>query len=564
MSIGTCLYAGYELGASPAVLAAPPRDAWYQYHSVTRRAILPSEPHPAETKAELQTEELPAVRRAVRFRPCIDIHKGKVKQIVGSTLKDLPSHDDGDGTATAAANEQEPVTNFESEKSSAEYARLYANDGLDGGHVIMLGADSASQTAALGALAAYPGGMHVGGGINAENARVYLDAGASHVIVTSDGKYMVVTDRWQKFSDVALSAEALEDLAAFADEFLVHGVDVEGMKLGIDEELVRQLGLWSPIPVTYAGGARTLSDLERVKEAGDGTVDITVGSALDIFGGQLPYTDVVAWHRQQQQQQQHQLQHQQDTEKQSSMSSNRSGFRHSIGCSLLMGPWPCLSGPHADKRREEKRREEKRRGEERRGEEKRREEKRREEKRREEKRRDETRRDETRGEERRGEEKRGEERRGEERRGEKRGEEGRREEKRGEEKRGEEKRGEERRREERRREERRGEEKRGEERRREERRREEKSREEQRRGEERRGEERRGEERRREEKRGEEERRGEERRGEKRRREERRKEERRGEEKRREEKRREEKRREEKRREERREEKRREEKRGLW
>lgn len=73
-----------------------------------------------------------------------------------------------------------------------------------------------------------------------------------------DGQYWVVTDRWQRFSSLALSEETLEQLAASCDEFLVHGVDVEGMQLGIDDELVSLLGRWSPIPVTYAGGARTL------------------------------------------------------------------------------------------------------------------------------------------------------------------------------------------------------------------------------------------------------------------------------------------------------------------
>eukprot|EP00897_Mesotaenium_endlicherianum_P006423 jgi/Mesen1/5809/ME000293S04968 len=178
------------------------------------------------------------------------------------------------------------------------------------------------------------GGLQVGGGITADNAAQYLDAGASHVIVTSyvfregsvdtarlerlvsavgkerlvldlscrkkNGEYYVVTDRWQRFSDLVVGPQSLADLARSADEFLVHGVDVEGMKLGIDEELVALLGRLSPIPVTYAGGARTLEDLERVKEAGRGNVDITVGSALDIFGGDLPYTSVVDWHKRQQ------------------------------------------------------------------------------------------------------------------------------------------------------------------------------------------------------------------------------------------------------------------------
>lgn len=241
-----------------------------------------------------------------------------MKQIVGSTLRD--SKEDGSVL----------VTNFESDKSAAEYANMYKEDGLTGGHVIMLGADPLSQAAATEALHAYPGGLQVGGGINSENCLSYIEEGASHVIVTSyvfsngkidlerlkdlvrivgkqrlvldlscrkkEDRYAIVTDRWQKFSDVYLDEKALEFLASYADEFLVHGVDVEGKKLGIDEELVALLGRYSPIPVTYAGGVTLMDDLERIKEAGNGRVDVTVGSALDIFGGNLAYKDVVTWH----------------------------------------------------------------------------------------------------------------------------------------------------------------------------------------------------------------------------------------------------------------------------
>lgn len=258
-----------------------------------------------------------SVQCAVRFRPCIDIHKGKVKQIVGSTLQD-------------AADKSTLITNFESDQSPAEFAELYKEDKLAGGHVIMLGTDDASKSAATEALHAYPGGMQVGGGISSENALQYIKDGASHVIVTShvfsdgrvnlerlkhlvhmvgkhkivldlscrrkDGKYVIVTDRWQKFSNLIMDGESLAFLAAHADEFLVHGVDVEGKRLGIDEELVTLLGGFSPIPVTYAGGVTTMEDLEKIKTAGMGRVDVTVGSSLDIFGGDLAYKDVVAWH----------------------------------------------------------------------------------------------------------------------------------------------------------------------------------------------------------------------------------------------------------------------------
>ncbi|KAJ9548237.1 hypothetical protein OSB04_020780 [Centaurea solstitialis] len=295
-----------------------------------------------------------SIKCSVKFRPCIDIHKGKVKQIVGSTLTDLKES----GSTL--------VTNFESDKSAAEYAKLYKEDELKGGHVIMLGADPLSNESAIGALHAYPGlklvlyvgplrksriglllfsivpllnllrgpyylgGLQVGGGINSDNALSYIEEGASHVIITSyvfnngqmdierlkglvhlvdkqrlvldlscrkkDGKYAIVTDRWQKFSDVFLDEKILNFLSTYADEFLVHGVDVEGKKLGIDEELVELLGKYSPIPVTYAGGVTVMEDLERIKVAGMERVDVTVGSALDIFGGNLAYKDVVAWH----------------------------------------------------------------------------------------------------------------------------------------------------------------------------------------------------------------------------------------------------------------------------
>lgn len=251
------------------------------------------------------------------FRPCIDLHDGKVKQIVGGSLTD-----NGAGLRT----------NFVSERPSSWYAELYKCDGLKGGHVIMLG--SGNETAATSALAAYPGGLHVGGGINATNARSYLDAGASHVIVTSwvfregrldearlaelvqivgksrlvldlscrvrDGEYFVVTDRWQKFTSLRVTQETLQSLANSCDEFLIHAVDVEGLCQGVDLELVKRLGQWTPIPTTYAGGARSLEDLQQVAEASHGRVDLTIGSALDIFGGNgVRYEECVAFNRQQ-------------------------------------------------------------------------------------------------------------------------------------------------------------------------------------------------------------------------------------------------------------------------
>jgi phosphoribosylformimino-5-aminoimidazole carboxamide ribotide isomerase len=249
------------------------------------------------------------------FRPCIDLHEGKVKQIVGGSL----------GETGGSLR-----TNFVSDKSAAWFAELYRRDELTGGHVIMLG--PGNETEARAALAAYPGGLQIGGGVNAANARSWLEAGASHVIVTSwvfreghvdwdrlaelmkvagkdrlvidlscrvkDGNYFVVTDRWQKFTDVTLSSETLEKFSNYCAEFLIHAVDVEGLCRGIDRELVARLGEWSLLPVTYAGGANSLADLEQVTRLGQGRVDLTIGSALDIFGGSgVRYAEVVEFNR---------------------------------------------------------------------------------------------------------------------------------------------------------------------------------------------------------------------------------------------------------------------------
>mmetsp|Transcript_3546 Transcript_3546/g.5448 ORF Transcript_3546/g.5448 Transcript_3546/m.5448 type:complete len:265 (+) Transcript_3546:117-911(+) len=260
----------------------------------------------------------------MKFRPCIDLHSGQVKQIVGSTLNDDPSKE-----ATA------PSTNFETDRPAADYAKMYLRDKLTGGHVIMLG--PGNTEAAKSALGAYPQGLQIGGGVNDTNAQSWLDAGASHVIVTSfvfrngqidqdrlqslvqkvgkerlvldlscrrkpedpTGPYYVVTDRWQKYTDVAVSKETLEMMGECCDEFLVHGVEVEGKQCGILEDLVTLLGQHSPVPVTYAGGVRSVQDMERVKELGSGKVDLTIGSALDCFGGALKYDDVVEWHNKQ-------------------------------------------------------------------------------------------------------------------------------------------------------------------------------------------------------------------------------------------------------------------------
>lgn len=240
------------------------------------------------------------------FRPCIDIHDGKVKQIVGASLKDGES----------------VVENFVSQQDSRYFANLFKSDGLTGGHIIMLGKSAENKAQALAALKEYPGGMQIGGGITDENATEYIDAGASHVIVTSyvfdktginydnlkklvfacskekivldlsakeiNGKYFVAADRWQTVTDIEISESFLQALSSECDEFLVHAVNKEGKKQGIDAKLISILAS-SPVPVTYAGGISDYEDIEKIKEIGRDRVDFTVGSALDIFGGYMEY-----------------------------------------------------------------------------------------------------------------------------------------------------------------------------------------------------------------------------------------------------------------------------------
>ena len=251
----------------------------------------------------------------MRFRPCIDLHEGKVKQIVGSSL-----NDDDPGRLQ---------TNFTAAAAPSWFAELYKKDDLRGGHVIMLG--PGNEEAATQALAAWPGGLQIGGGITAANAKEWLERGASHVIVTSwvfregnidfdrldrlvfevgkdrlvldlscrkrGNDYYIVTDRWQTFTEVAIASHTLNELARYCDEFLVHAADVEGKCSGIDATLIGALADYSPIPTTYAGGVSSMADLDLIERIGRGTLDATVGSALDIFGGALiRYEEVVSMH----------------------------------------------------------------------------------------------------------------------------------------------------------------------------------------------------------------------------------------------------------------------------
>lgn len=256
----------------------------------------------------------------MRFRPCIDIHNGNVKQIVGGSLRD-----EGD----------QAKTNFTAVQDAAWFARKYREDHLQGGHIILLNPPSSpyyeeTRRQALLALKTFPGGMQIGGGITDQNAAEYLEAGASHVIVTSfvfqngrlnrenlkqlcdavgkerivldlscrrrDGEYYIVTDRWQTFTKERMDVMLLEELAGHCSEFLVHGVDVEGKASGVEEELVRLLGMWGKIPVTYAGGIGTLGELEHFQKLCEGRLDFTIGSALDLFGGRIPYERAAQFH----------------------------------------------------------------------------------------------------------------------------------------------------------------------------------------------------------------------------------------------------------------------------
>lgn len=257
----------------------------------------------------------------MEFRPCIDIHNGKVKQIVGGSLRDKGN---------------QAKENFVSEMDGAFYAQLYRKENIKGGHIILLNPVTsehyeATKAQAMSALSNYPDGLQVGGGITAENANEFIEAGASHVIVTSyvfkdgkinydnlnklvqavgkehlvldlscrqkDSKYFIVTDRWQKYTDETITTELLDELSEYCDEFLVHAVDVEGKADGIETELVRLLGQWGKIPVTYAGGVHSFDDLRLVKELGRDKINVTIGSALDLFGGNMKFEEVLSYCR---------------------------------------------------------------------------------------------------------------------------------------------------------------------------------------------------------------------------------------------------------------------------
>ncbi|KAL8805481.1 MAG: hypothetical protein Q9182_001936 [Xanthomendoza sp. 2 TL-2023] len=254
-----------------------------------------------------------------KFRPCIDLHSGQVKQIVGGTLSDSSS---------------ELKTNHISTLPASHFGSLYKKHELHGAHVIMLG--PSNEVAAQEALGAWPGNLQLGGGITAGNAREWIERGAEKVIVTSylfpraqfsldhleavlaalskdagklvidlscrrtGGKWMVAMNKWQTLTNMEVNQESIRLLEPYCSEFLIHAADNEGLQSGIDEELIIKLGDWCTKPVTYAGGARYLEDLDLVKKLSRGKVDLTIGSALDVFGGSsVKFEECVKWNQQQ-------------------------------------------------------------------------------------------------------------------------------------------------------------------------------------------------------------------------------------------------------------------------
>ena len=224
--------------------------------------------------------------------------------------------------------------NFVAQQTAAYFAGLYQSKKLVGGHIILLNPVSSefyeqTKHQAMEALKTYPGGLQIGGGITPENAGEYLEAGASHVIVTSyvfkdgvlhyerlrkmeqavskkhlvldlscrkrDGSYYIVTDRWQKYTDVVLNEQTIAELSSHCDELLVHAVDVEGKANGIEQPLVRLLGNFQKRAVTYAGGVHSFEDLRLLGELGKGRVNVTIGSALSLFGGTMDFEEVLAF-----------------------------------------------------------------------------------------------------------------------------------------------------------------------------------------------------------------------------------------------------------------------------
>ena len=251
---------------------------------------------------------------STKFRPCIDLHKGKVKSIVGDSYTDS-----GKGI----------VENFVSDKPSSFFAQMYKNDDLTGGHISIIGQGNEEQ--ALLALKTYPNGLQVGGGINLENANFFLENGASHIIVTSfifnrgqlnlkkleqisslvgknrlvldlsckkmKDSYFVATDKWQKISDFEVNEKSLSELSNYCDEYLIHSVSADGKHCGVDAELLQNLSKWAKIPCTYGGGIRGIEDLELIRKIGKGKIDATIGTALSIFGGKMDYKQVLGWFR---------------------------------------------------------------------------------------------------------------------------------------------------------------------------------------------------------------------------------------------------------------------------
>ncbi|KAF6005708.1 hypothetical protein HII12_005282 [Brettanomyces bruxellensis] len=243
---------------------------------------------------------------------CIDIHGGKVKQIVGGTL----NQDDTEQSKNTCKSNLE--TNFVSEKSSSYYAKLYEEHGIIRTHVIKLGSLEENNRVAIEALKAWPKHLQIGGGINDTNAKYWIQQGADKVIVTSwlFPKGQFDKSRLERISQLVGKEHLVVDLSYFDAGGVEQGrllsysrgtarnssfmqLMLKAFCKGIDQELVAKLAEWCTSPIVYAGGAKSIDDLKLVDKLSHGRVDLTFGSALDLFGGKLVrFKDCCKWNQQ--------------------------------------------------------------------------------------------------------------------------------------------------------------------------------------------------------------------------------------------------------------------------
>ena len=259
-----------------------------------------------------QQTQINILNSTMKFRPCIDLHEGKVKQIVGKTL-----------TADAV---DKPETNFISDHSAVYFADMFYRDGLTGGHVIMLGPNN--EQAATEALQAFPNAFHIGGGVSLENAQFWLEKGAKAVIISSrlfngtdfsmeslqaftdligkdkiildlscrlvEGRFRAMTNKWNTVTNLIVDEKKIDELSTHCAEFLIHAVEIEGTGSGPDWELLNMLARCESSIITYAGGISSLNDLAAMQKLDAQHIDFTIGSALNIYGGHLSYATVTS------------------------------------------------------------------------------------------------------------------------------------------------------------------------------------------------------------------------------------------------------------------------------